>query len=199
MFTGLIDHCGCVVAQQNQKNGQRLTISTHYDDLSVGESVSVNGICLTVVDYFQTTRQFTCDLSPETLQLTHASDWRSGTLVNLERSLRLNDRLNGHFVLGHVDQVARIQAIKNHDAYAAYVMDGFLTESRPFLIKKGSVAINGVSLTINQVNEDAIEVMLIPETLRRTNLASLQTGDRVNVEYDYLAKLMVHSLKSTIS
>ena len=206
MFTGLIDHCGHILAIENIGDGRRFHIQTHYTDIASGESIAVNGVCLTVVERCLTNdtqtnavqknaiqtsaQQFTCDVSPETLKLTNAGHLKVGGSVNLERSLRLNDRLHGHFVMGHVDQTGIIRATTAYAGYTHYTIAGIAPESRSLLVKKGSIAVNGVSLTLNEITEDGFEVMLIPETLKRTNLRELTVGDIVNVEYDYLAKLL---------
>src|SRR5437016_6021853 len=109
MFTGMIDHCGCVVGIESQGHGLRFYIETQYTDIAVGESIAVDGTCLTAVEFSKKTsgqNQFAFDLSPETLLLTHAVHLKEGSLVNSERSLAMTDRLNGHFVMGHVDQTA---------------------------------------------------------------------------------------------
>lgn len=193
MFTGCTDHCGKILNIEANPGGKRLHIACNFNDLTLGESIAVNGICLTVTAFDPTS--FYCDVSPETLDVTNAQHFSVNSLVNLERSLRLNDRLNGHFVMGHVDQIGRVAAQKPWEDYVEYRIDGLLPENKAFLIHKGSVAVNGVSLTLNQVADDGFSVMLIPETLRNTNLSSLKVGDWVNVEYDYLAKLMAKHLQ----
>jgi len=188
MFTGYIEHCGKLLHIEEKPQGKRFIVETRYQDILVGESICVSGICLTAVSVAE--NQFVCDLSPETLALTNADTWQVGCLVNLERSLQINDRLNGHFVMGHIDQTCIVDTINQQADFWALSFSGILSEAAAFLVKKGSIAINGVSLTINAVNNDAFEVMLIPETLSRTNLQSLQVGDTVNIEYDYLAKII---------
>ena len=133
-------------------------------------------------------------MSPETLQVTRTGNFQLGTKVHLERSLRLADRLHGHFVMGHVDQVCWLEAKTDWTDFQCYRFSGVQNESKKFLVSKGSMAINGVSLTLNQIVGDGFEVMLIPETLHRTNLADLTVGEMVNVEYDYLAKLVINRL-----
>lgn len=188
MFTGCINHSGKIIGVDNTPDGKRLHIACDYTDLALGESIAVNGICLTVTA--QTPGTFSCDISPETLQVTAAKSYTINTLVNLERSLRITDRLNGHFVMGHVDQVCVVTDKHTHADYIEYCFDSLLPDAWPFFVPKGSVAVNGVSLTLNRVEQDTFSVMLIPETLRITNLSQLAIGDLVNVEYDYLAKLL---------
>jgi riboflavin synthase len=188
MFTGYIDHCGKILHIDSSSAGKRFHIACDFPDLTRGESIAVNGACLTVTDCAP--GEFYCDLSPETLAVTTAHQLKPGSLINLERSLRANDRLHGHFVMGHVDQVCQVAAKENFTDYVEYRFSGVLQETRHFLVRKGSITVNGVSLTLNTISQDTFAVMLIPETLRKTNLSALEPGDVVNVEYDYLAKIV---------
>jgi riboflavin synthase len=188
MFTGLIDHCGKLLQVDVQAEGKRFLIACAYTDIAQGESIAVNGVCLTARAC--TPNQFYVDVSPETLAVSTANFLQPGDALNLERALRIHDRLHGHFVLGHVDQVCQVSAKKSHADYIEYVFAGVLPEAKKFLVQKGSIAVHGVSLTLNAVAEDTFTVMLIPETLQNTNLSSLKVGDKVNVEYDYLAKIV---------
>lgn len=192
MFTGIVDHCGVITAISPSSNAIRLSISTQFNDLVLGESVCVDGVCLTVINIQPA--YFECDLSPETLHLTLSKQYRVGDHVNLERAMRLSDRLGGHIVTGHVDGVLRIKKLENHDAFVYCELDEINQSHELLLSPKGSVCINGVSLTINTVDTDYFSVMLIPHTLQRTNLHQLKQGDCVNVEYDYLAKLVQKNL-----
>lgn len=192
MFTGCIDDRGTITAIENQPAGKRFRIACHYTDLELGESVAVNGACLTVTEHQP--NEFCCDLSPETLNVTTAKYLTVGSSVNLERSLRLNDRLDGHFVLGHVDQVCRVSQHESVGEFVKYAFTGIDAAGTKLLVYKGSIAVNGVSLTLNRVIENGFEVMLIPKTLEKTNLGSLHTGDYVNIEYDYLAKLVTNQI-----
>jgi riboflavin synthase len=188
MFTGYIHHTGKILQIDALPHGKRFLIACNYTDLEQGESIAVNGACLTAVNC--TPHQFYCDVSPETLAITTADHLKPGDAVNLERSLRANDRLHGHFVMGHVDQVCVVAAKKRFTDYTEYTFDHFAIENKPFLVQKGSIAVNGVSLTLNIITNDSFTVMLIPETLRNTNLSALEVGDSVNIEYDYLAKIV---------
>lgn len=197
MFTGLVDHCDEVLDCVPAKGGLQLAIRTQFADLALGESIAVDGICLTVSALGA--HQFHCELSPETLRLTTASQWQNGTRLNLERALRPMDRLGGHFVTGHIDQVAQLA---HREAQADFVMLRFTDiapAAQPLLVTKGSVAVNGVSLTINAVNAHGFDVMLIPHTLQHTNLAQLMPGRRVNLEFDLLAKLVANQLQQITS
>ena len=192
MFTGYISDCGRVHYIEKTHNTMRLHIDCAYTDLQQGESIAIDGVCLTVTH--QSAKRFTCDLSPETVQCTRVADLSIGAFVNLERSLCLSERLNGHVVMAHVDQTCVVEAKHILPEYLHYRFSGVEARSQAFLVNKGSIAINGVSLTLNKVEDDAFEVMLIPETLSKTNLGELLVGDRVNVEYDYFAKLVAKQM-----
>lgn len=197
MFTGCISHCGKIIDIDTLPAGKRLRIACDYTDLNLGESIAVNGICLTVTQCVP--GEFCCDISPETLAVSSAEHLDINSVVNLERSLRINDRLNGHFVMGHVDQTCVVESKKRYADYLEYCFSNLLPTARPFFVAKGSVAVNGVSLTLNRVQNDTFSVMLIPETLRITNLSALQVGDLVNVEYDYLAKIIAQRASGSSS
>lgn len=188
MFTGIVDHCGSITDISHSANAIRLSIATQFSDLILGESICIDGVCLTVTNNEST--YFECDLSPETLHLTLAKNYRVGDSVNLERAMRPSDRLGGHIVTGHVDGVLRIKEFDNHNEFLYCAFDEINPSHALLLSPKGSVCINGVSLTINIVDTDYFSVMLIPHTLQRTNLHRLKKKDYVNVEYDYLAKLV---------
>lgn len=190
MFTGLIDHCGVIKQRQDKGGSCILTIETHFNDLKIGESVSVDGACLTVTEL--NNGIFSCEISPETKNITIVDDYKIGSLVNLERALCVNDRLAGHFVMGHVDQTAFVLEKKCVDDYFEIVIE---IAEKNFLLKKGSIAVNGVSLTINDVLNKGCKLMLIPHTLANTNLSHLSVGDRVNIEFDWLAKLVASQIK----
>jgi riboflavin synthase len=188
MFTGIVDHCGHITHIKKTRHNYAITISSNFQDLCLGESIAIDGACLTVVSFDKS--EFTVQVSPETMRLTIASQYEVGIAVNLERSLRLTDRLGGHFVTGHIDGLCQIGAINANDQFIEIVCSHVVPHCMPYLIKKGSVAINGVSLTLNEITDDGFAVMLIPHTLERTNLSGLKQGNNVNVEYDYLAKIV---------
>lgn len=194
MFTGIVDHCGQVISIKESSGNFRITIKSVFNDLTLGESIAIDGACLTVTQVID--HNFIVDLSPETLRLTTASQYVEGFRVNLERSLRLMDRLGGHFVTGHVDQQCEVSKIAHFDEFTEMTFAGVIPEHRSFLVKKGSIAINGVSLTLNDVAQDSFKVMLIPHTLQKTNLSALKIGQKINVEYDYLAKLVLNQTKA---
>lgn len=193
MFTGCIDHCGHLVKIEDLAAGKRFHISSRFQDFQLGESIAVNGVCLSVVQ--TKADEFIVDVSPETLKVANFSALQSGCLVNLERSMRLNERLNGHFVLGHVDTTAILTQINSYHDFMEYSFEIHDSQSQFFLVKKGCVAINGVSLTLNHVEKNRFTVMLIPDTLAKTNLSALRPQDHVTIEYDYLAKLTFNQNK----
>lgn len=187
MFTGLITHLGRVESIVALAAGQRVRIASNMADgsLRLGESISVDGCCLTVTA--QERGWFETELSPETLARTTAAAWQPGTLVNLERALRLGDRLGGHWVQGHIDGVGEIIAVQSLGE--VHELDVAIPPNlRKYMVKKGSVAIAGVSLTINRRTRASIGLTIIPHTWENTTLAHLVSGARVNVEVDIIAK-----------
>ena len=190
MYTGLIDHIGKVIQLTKNANTLRLWIETQFTDLEIGESIAADGICVTVID--PQPHLFVCDISPETYRLTTTKYYQHNQLINLERSLCLSDRLGGHVVMGHGDKTCSVKTVTVQDECKSMIFSGLTSDDQKYLIKKGCVAVNGVSLTINEVFLDGFEVMLIPHTLERTNLAFLQMGDHVNIEFDYIARIVLN-------
>jgi len=193
MFTGLIHHCGRIEKIEPLATGIRLMIETQFEDLELGESIAVDGACLTVTELKP--KRFTVELSTETLDLTIAQKYIPQQLVNLERALSLSDRLGGHFVTGHVDQTAEIGNITKHDEFYEYVIQGLKSENQNLLVTKGSITVNGVSLTVNKITNQGCHLMLIPHTLAQTNLKQLKVEDKVNIEFDLLAKLIAQQIR----
>jgi riboflavin synthase len=192
MFTGLVTSYGILRDKMPQVSGMRLVFDADFEDLVLGESIAVNGVCLTLVTDDRDALIF--DISPETEALTNLGALAIGDKVHLERALRVNDRLGGHYVSGHVDTTANIASITPVGDCLRVVVSGFTKDEMRYLCVKGSVALDGVSLTINALNASSIEVMLIPHTLLKTNLSTWTVGSRVNVEFDYIARLLVHQL-----
>lgn len=187
MFTGLIQTIGTITDAQRSGDDLRVRIAFAPGALapSHGASIACDGICLTVTSC--DTTSFTADLSHETLKCTNAGSWQVGTKLNLEASLKVGDSIGGHFVSGHVDSVARISAItKNGDATDITV--ALPTALAAYVAPKGSIAINGISLTVNAATRDAFTVTIIPHTLANTTLAQAKAGDSVNLEIDMLAR-----------
>jgi riboflavin synthase len=188
MFTGLVTDMGVVDRLEPRSGGARITIrpaTLPVDDLVLGESVACNGACLTVVERGGGRMSF--DAVPETLARTTLGGWRPGTRVNLERALRLSDRLGGHLVQGHVDAVGQVveRVPEGQGARLAIALPASIA---PLVAEKGSVAVDGVSLTVARVTRDRFEVALIPETLARTVLGDAAPGTRVNLEADVVAR-----------
>jgi riboflavin synthase len=186
MFTGLIADLGTVTALDTDASGARLRIATRLAaELGEGDSIAVNGVCLTASDVQG--ESFGADAMSETLRRSSLGELEVGTAVNLELALRAGDRLGGHVVQGHVDATAAITAIRE-DGFARvleFAVDPALTR---YFVEKGSITLDGVSLTVSALLEDGFAVSLIPETLRRTNLGTAAVGTTVNVEVDILAK-----------
>lgn len=194
MFTGLIEDVGRVGALTRKKGSAILTVETKLAAraMALGASVAVNGACLTVVKKLK--GAFTVDVSPETLVRTNLAQLERGNLVNLEQSMRLQERLGGHLVTGHVDGVARVESIRKQGEFTIF---DFRLPVRlgAFLVAKGSVAVDGISLTVNDRRRGGFSVAIIPFTLRHTNLQARSLGDKVNIETDLIGKY-VHSFMS---
>ena len=194
MFTGLVECTGRVLRRVSRGPSERIVLASPLSELVLGESIAVNGACLTVVaDHGGT---FEADVSAETLEKTTLGELEPGAEVNLERSLKVGDRLGGHLVAGHVDGVARlVDVTASGDARRLSFEAPELLA--PFIASKGSVALNGVSLTVNDVSGRRFGVMIIPHTLAMTNLKHLQPGSRVNLEIDLVARYVVRYLTAT--
>lgn len=183
---------GCVEEIQSLAQGVRLNISTHYDleNLKIGASVACSGICLTVVECALTQKSshwFAVEAWEETLRLTNLSQWKKGTFVNLERSLRLGDEMGGHLVFGHVDGLAKIINQKNEGDMVCFRLQ-VPEQLAPFIAQKGSVALNGTSLTVNSVEDNVFDVLIIRHTLEMTTWGQAKVGDQVNLEVDQFAR-----------
>jgi riboflavin synthase len=185
MFTGLIEQVGEVESVRQTDAGRELRIRAPFDDLKSGESIAINGACLTVREFGK--GWFEAAAITTTLERTTISDWRTGTRVNLERAMRPDDRLGGHIVQGHVDCVG-IVAAAERDGDAQLVDISLPAAFEPLFVLHGSVAVDGVSLTVNDLKPRGLQVSLIEYTLRHTNLGDLVPGSRVHVEADVIAK-----------
>lgn len=192
MFTGIVDHCGIIKKRDKQAHSISVGVQSHFGELQLGESIAVDGICLTVDDIKGDV--FYSEISPETLKLTSAQHFKLGQEVNLERSLRLSDRLGGHFVMGHVDCIACVTSRQKIGDFIEFWFSGLSPASQPFLAKKACIAVNGTSLTINEVKADSFSVMIVPHTLQRTNLRHIKVQDAVNIEFDYIARFILNQL-----
>jgi riboflavin synthase len=201
MFTGIISDLGEVLQVMEKSEGlRRLTIKCGYDPdtIDVGASIACSGACLTVVSRGRTRlrRFFAVDAAAETLRLTTAGSWRQGTRLNLERSLRVGDELGGHLVSGHVDGVAELVARDDFVDSAGLTLRVPDTLAR-FIAPKGSVTLDGVSLTVNEVKGATFSVLIIPHTLEVTTLGSLAVGARLNLEVDLMARYAARLLEAT--
>ena len=195
MFTGLIEAVGEVAEVSAISAGFRLRIRTDVAaELSQGESVAVNGVCLTVVDAKQDPGSFSAEIGPETAKVTSLGGLRRGSLVNLERAMRTDGRLGGHMVLGHVDATGAIHAIRP-DADFSRVIVSYPSGLAPLLIHRGSVALDGISLTIAKLEAGTFDVQIVPFTLEHTNLRAARVGDRVNLECDMVGKYVIRAVE----
>jgi riboflavin synthase len=186
MFTGLIADLGSVSSVERDSDGATLDISTRLaGELGEGDSIAVNGVCLTATAVAGDS--FRAQAMEETLKRSSLGDLAAGSPVNLELALRADGRLGGHIVQGHVDATASIAGIREEGFARVLDVETDETLAR-YLVVKGSVAVNGVSLTVSEVRDEGFSVSLIPETLKRTTLGAAKVGDRVNIEVDVLAK-----------
>jgi riboflavin synthase len=188
MFTGIVEEVGRVGHIVRQSTGARLTIacSSVLADVAIGASIAVNGACVTAIEL--TASEFSADLSPETLKRTNLGDLEAGSAVNLERPLRFNGRLDGHFVLGHVDGTAEIVSLDPLGADNWWLRLRVPLELTRYIVSKASVAVDGISLTVAKIEDDLAEFTIMPQTYSHTALASRRPGARVNLEVDVLAK-----------
>lgn len=183
MFTGIIKDLGAVMSVKKHGQNRIFRIKPRIAKISIGSSISVNGVCSTIIN--KSTHWFEFEAMPETLKRTNLAMLKPGEKVNLEPSLRLNSELGGHFVLGHVDGIGIVKSVKNNELWIAAP-----AELRKFIAFKGCIAINGVSLTISGVQGNNFKVSLIPYTLKHTNLGSLRKNDKVNLEIDMIARYL---------
>lgn len=180
MFSGIIETLGKI----EKISRQHIEIySDYYRNLITGESISINGVCLTLTEHSGNILKF--DVSPQTLEVTTLKYLKKSDYVNMERALKLGDRIGGHLVYGHVDTVASFNSKKFENG--SYIFQ-FILKNTEFLIEKGSVAVNGISLTCFDIQSDRFKVAVIPHTYENTNLKFIKTGEKVNIEYDIIAK-----------
>jgi riboflavin synthase len=193
LFTGIIQEKGKFLRKYKDSSKYQLEIKAEkvLDNIKKGDSIAVNGVCLTVVDFGRD--YFRADVMPETLKATNLGGLQRDSVVNLEQSLRPNDFIGGHFVTGHVDSTAVVDSIKSKDN-ARIVELKVDQEIEKFIVQKGSVALNGVSLTVMKIDNNSLKISLIPESWSETNLSMLSAGDRVNIETDMLGKYVYKML-----
>lgn len=194
MFTGLIEDVGTVRSLRHSGGGARLEILTKIPlaEVSLGDSIAVNGICLTVVELGG--GAFVADVSPETLSCSSLSQLTPASSVNLERALRLSDRLGGHIVSGHIDDVA-IVVSRQKDGNATRYSFRTSEKTLRYIVEKGSITIDGISLTVNDVTQETFSVSIIPHSLAQTTLKNIEIGCKVNIETDIIARYVEKLLK----
>jgi len=188
MFTGIIQSVGTVVTREPTGDDFRFVIATDFGDMSdvaLGDSIAMNGVCLTVTQIEG--ENIAADVSVETMSKTDVGNWQKGTRLNLEKSLTLQDKLGGHMVSGHVDALATCTRIEASGRSWIYDFE-IPQELDKYFVNKGSVGLNGVSLTVNTIENNILSVNLIPHTLEHTNLGDLSVGDQVNIEIDTIAR-----------
>lgn len=187
MFTGIVEETGKVISFEEQDNAWRLVLEAYVvtQGLQLGDSVAVNGCCLTAVAFSQDRIEF--DLLAESVRLTSIGEVGAGAVVNLERALLPTTRMGGHFVSGHVDGTGVVESIepRGKDVYLRIKPD---SESLKYIVHKGCIAIDGISLTVAEVDDNGFAIWLIPHTMEVTNLHTKKNGDRVNLEFDLIAK-----------
>ena len=196
MFTGLIEQNAIIVANTQYETANRLQISGQFEGLQAGESIAVNGVCLTLLPGFNEKLCF--DVSPETLACTTLGSLLTEDCVNLERAMHAASRFGGHYVSGHVDSTLSLISKQSFGDCLELELGGFTEVARDYLLLKGSITIDGVSLTINEVSDLAIKVLLVPHTLAKTTLGGLKIGQSVNVEFDYLTRVIAHKMSAVI-
>lgn len=192
MFTGLVEATASVLQVTASQTGKRLVLTSPFTALQEGESIAVQGVCLTRLPGDEHTLTF--DVSPETLARTTLGGLESGQLVNLERAMQAQARFGGHYVTGHVDTTACLLAMERLGEFWQLRVGAFASQSALYLLEKGSITLDGVSLTINAVEDGTIQLMLVPHTLAQTTLGQLSVGHRFNVEFDYLTRIVAHQL-----
>ena len=191
MFTGIIEEIGEI--SSITKSTITIKSKTVLEDAKLGDSIAVNGVCLTIVNLKKD--EFTANISEETFKITNFSELKSGDFVNLERALSLSSRLGGHIVTGHIDTVGEIASIIDKNEFYDLSVK-FDKNFENYVVKKGSITINGISLTIADINNNTVSVAIIPHTFNNTILKTLKSKDSVNIEFDILAKYVEKNLST---
>lgn len=188
MFSGIVEGQATLSSKKEEKSIVRMEFKTtgfNPTDLDLGASIAINGVCLTATSLNKDS--FSVDVSTETLKCTNIGELEVGDVVNIEQSLKIGDSIDGHFVFGHVDEVSTVQNIDVLDQ-TKILHFSLSEEGMRFVVKKGSIAIDGVSLTVNEVSNSGFQVMIIPHTLEKTSFNDFKKGTRANIEYDMLAR-----------
>ena len=195
MFTGIIQGQATIAKKFTDSNTFSIKTDLDLSNCKIGSSISCDGICLTItsINYENSNYFFNVNIGEETIKRTNVLYWNNNSKINLEKSLKIGDELSGHFVYGHIDEVLKILKIeKLSSSWNFYFSTTTLSNCNKFIVEKGSIAINGISLTIANVKGDAFDISIIPYTYKNTNLSNLKIGDSVNIEFDFLAKY-IHS------
>ena len=191
MFTGLVEAIGELVERKPTSGGFRLRVASALaGELSPGDSIAVNGVCLTVI--LAESGEFHADVGPETIRVTTLGTIARGSHLNLERPLRADSRLGGHFVQGHVDAIGHIEELRDAADFH-WLTIGFPSQLAPFLVPKGSITVDGISLTVAGLGTDRFDVQVVPYTMSHTNLGRAELRDRVNLEVDMVGKYVVRA------
>jgi riboflavin synthase len=191
MFTGLVESVGEVIERKPTGAGFRLRLASALaSELSPGDSLAVNGVCLTVI--LAQNNEVHADIGPETVRVTTLGLLERGNVVNLERPLRADARFGGHFVQGHVDAIGRVEELRPESDFH-WLTVGFPPELAPYIVHKGSIAVDGISLTVAGLGADRFDIMVIPYTMTHTNLGRIQLRDKVNLECDLVGKYVVRA------
>lgn len=195
MFTGLIEEIGTIQDIRFKNNTATITISANKIllDAQIGDSISVNGACQTITNLTKTS--FTVFASSETLNITNFKSYKIGTNVNLERAMSMSERLGGHIVTGHIDSLCKLVTQKHQGDAIEYIFE-FDSSLRNQIVKKGSVSLNGISLTVANINDNTFSIVIIPHTLKNTTLQYIKIGEFVNLETDILGKYVEKYLSS---
>ncbi|OAB44228.1 riboflavin synthase [Paenibacillus glacialis] len=195
MFTGLVEEIGTLrgITRNGEAMVLHITASTIMSDLKIGDSVAINGVCLTATSL--DSHSFAADVMPETFRKSNLKDLQTGSKVNLERAMIANGRFGGHIVQGHVDGIGRIQHVTRNQNAVVYEIKPISQNIFKYIIPKGSITLDGISLTVVQVKESTFEVSVIPHTLEQTVLNHKRAGDTVNIECDVLGKYVEHLLQ----
>lgn len=197
MFTGLIEAVCTVKSLRRSASAMQITVDLGHlaDETKIGNSIAVSGVCLTIAGLKNSLATF--DVSSETLEKSTLGQLKPASSVNIERALKLSDRIGGHFVLGHIDGTATIKTVDRHGQFADI---GFAAGPKLLyqMVVKGSVAVDGISLTIANMDENSFSVAIIPETLRNTTLGKAKIGDKVNIETDIITKIIKKQLESAL-